>query len=186
MKSFCDDFFSIGVDMVWMWYWCGSDMLRWCGHSVSGSGPEPCQVSTLLLGDTGPPFQLIGRLLLSPHPPKTMWKSEPSLFQSVLSNWDRLASGGEIITWGLNLWTEVLTNYSCFDLFTFVNIPLRKEECWCLVDNLTCFFNFRQLRNRDNLRNVRNLDNWYILEGGFHSHITFTDYCTGVPGRVWW
>ena len=82
-----------GVDVVLVWKWYVALMLRWCGHSVSGSGPEPCQVSTLLLGDTGPPFQLIGRLLLSPHPKKNNVKKWTISPQSVLSNWDRFASG---------------------------------------------------------------------------------------------
>ena len=111
-----------GVDVVLVWKWYVALMLRWCGHSVSGSGPEPCQVSTLLLGDTGPPFQLIGRLLLSPHPKKQCEKWTISL-QSVLNNWDRLASGGKSFhgVWICGQkWWQIIPALICLHLLTFL------------------------------------------------------------------
>ena len=74
-------------------------------------------------------------------PQKTMWKVN-HLSSKCFEQLRQIGKRGEIISWGLNLWTEMVTNHSCFDLFTFVNISLRKEACWCLIDNLNLFLSF--------------------------------------------
>ena len=147
MKSFCDDFFSIGVDMVWVWYWCGSDMLRWCCVDAATvcqdqdqslvKCPHCCWVTL------DHPFNWLEGCCSVLTPQKQCEKVNHLSFKVFwATETDLQVGGGEIISWGLNLWTEMVTNHSCFDLFTFVNISLRKEACWCLIDNLNLFLSF--------------------------------------------
>ena len=98
-------------------------MLRWYGHSVSGSGPEPCQVSTLLLGDTGPPFQLIGRLLLSPHPKKQCEKVNHlsfKVFWATETDWQvEGKSFHGVWICGQKCW-QIIPALICLHLWTFL------------------------------------------------------------------
>ena len=126
-----------GVEVMWLW--CCVDVATVCQDQDQSlvKCPHCCWVTL------DHPFNWLEGCCSVLTPKKTMWKSEPSLLKVFwATETDLQVGGGEIISWGLNLWTEMVTNHSCFDLFTFVNISLRKEACWCLIDNLNLFLSF--------------------------------------------